>query len=169
MLRLQPFCLNWGTFCKYFKSNTGAVLAASQSPGCSSHRLVSVPAAGQPLVWTSKTIKRLKNRPRECVHGHLQEWGTLPPGCRSIANLLAIQPCSNQVHSRCATTYKGMDGWTDRRMDGQWLYCQPSLRTFCFSLGSHTALWQSQLPNKTVCISGSPVGLISCRYSELHW
>lgn len=86
----------------------------------------------------------------------------LPPGSRSIANLLAIQPCSDQVRSRCATTYKGMDGWTDRRMDGQWLYCQPSLRTFCFSLGSHTALWQSQLPNKTVCISGSPVGLISC-------
>lgn len=117
MLRLQPFCLNWGTFCKYFKSNTGAVLAASQSPGCSSHRLVSVPAAGQPLVWTSKTIKRLKNRPRECVHGHLQEWGALP-ACLLAAEALQISSKYNHLLIKYAAdvpqpTRAWMDGQTD--------------------------------------------------------
>lgn len=113
MLRLQPFCLNWGTFCKYFKSNTtGAVIAASQSPGCSSHRLVSVPAAGQPLVWTSKTTKRLKI-------GHVNVFmATYRSGelCLLAAEELQISLQYNHVLIKYAAdvpqpTGAWMDGW----------------------------------------------------------
>lgn len=115
MLRLQPFCLNWGTFCKYFKSNTtGAVIAASQSPGCSSHRLVSVPAAGQPLVWTSKTIKRLKI-------GHVNVFmATYRSGelCLLAAEALQISSKYNHLLIKYAAdvpqpTRAWMDGQTD--------------------------------------------------------
>lgn len=116
MLRLQPFCLNWGTFCKYFKSNTtGAVLAASQSPGCSSHRLVSVPAAGQPLVWTSKTIKRLKI-------GHVNVFmATYRSGelCLLAAEALQISSQYNHVLIKyTADVPQPTRAWMDGQTDG---------------------------------------------------
>lgn len=149
MLRLQPFCLNWGTFCKYFKSNTtGAVIAASQSPGCSSHRLVSVPAAGQPLVWTSKTIKRLKI-------GHVNVFmatyrsgelclpaSWLQKHCKSPRNTTIFWSSTQQM----CHNLQG-HGWMDRQTDGWAVAVLPAF--------SQNILFFSWFPHGTVAVTTS--------------